>query len=245
MPLYSSATGVSSARWSASVADATAPARIRVTWAGMLSWRSSAGWLMLCVRIVAAGGVWRRRRAVRARRDGIISPSSPRRSRGPARAACAGCPRSATIGAAIPKAGPDDLDSGKWKVVYTTPGWTRSVSVARSTVSPARLWMPTQSPSATPRSSASCGWISSMSSLCHMTLGVRRVCAPTLYCDRILPVVSSSGKRRVLRSSVGTYLVIMKRPLPRTNWSMCMMGVPSGASSLHGHCRLPSRSSLS
>ena len=107
MPLYSSATGVSSARWSASVADAMAPARIRVTWAGMLSWRSSAGWLMLCVRIVAAGRVWRRcRRAVRARRDGIISPSSPRRSRGPARAAaCAGCPRSATIGAAIPKAG--------------------------------------------------------------------------------------------------------------------------------------------
>lgn len=37
MPLYSSATGVSSARWSASVVDATAPARIRVTWAGMLS----------------------------------------------------------------------------------------------------------------------------------------------------------------------------------------------------------------
>ena len=73
---------------------------------GMLSWRSSAGWLMLCVRIVAAGRVWRCRRAVRARRDGIISPSSPRRSRGPARAAaCAGCPRSATIGAAIPKAG--------------------------------------------------------------------------------------------------------------------------------------------
>ena len=105
MPLYSSATGVSSARWSASVADATAPARIRVTWAGMLSWRSSAGWLMLCVRIVAAGGVWRRRRrAVRARRDGIISPSSPRRSRGPL-AQRAGCPRSATIGAAIPKAG--------------------------------------------------------------------------------------------------------------------------------------------
>src|SRR5690606_8577214 len=33
-------------------------------------------------------------------------------------------------------------DSGKWKVVYTTPGCTRSVMVARSTVSPARLCTP-------------------------------------------------------------------------------------------------------
>ena len=206
---------------------------------------------MLCVRIVAAGRVWRRcRRAVRARRDGIISPSSPRRSRGRSRSSLCwmsakrdhwrchseGWDTRVTCTAVTLYSGQlvaqSELsvvttlapDSGKWKVVYTTPGWTRSVSVARSTVSPARLWMPTQSPSATPRSSASCGWISSTSSLCHMTLGVRRVCAPTLYCDRILPVVSSSGKRRVLRSSVGTYLVIMKRPLPRTNWSMCMMG---------------------
>src|SRR3546814_15042548 len=71
-----------------------------------------------------------------------------------------------------------------------------------------------------------------------------RVCAPTLYCDRIRPVVSKSGNLRVLRSSEGTYLVIMNFPLPRTNSSMCMMGVPSGAASLQGHCRLPMRSSL-
>src|SRR5690606_454640 len=136
-------------------------------------------------------------------------------------------------------------DSGKWNVVYTTPGCTRSVSVARSTVSPARLCTPTQSPSAMPRSSASCGWSSSTSSLCHTTLGVRRVCAPTLYCDSIRPVVSSSGYLRVLRSSEGTYLVMKNLPLPRTNSSICMMGVPSGAWALHGHCRLPMRSSLS
>ncbi|KAG0772323.1 hypothetical protein G6F21_014499 [Rhizopus arrhizus] len=105
--------------------------------------------------------------------------------------------------------------------------------------------MPTQSPSATPRSSASCGCGSKTSSPCHMTFGVRRVCAPTLYCDRMRPVVNSSGKRRVLRSSVGTYLVIMNLPLPRTKASMCMMGVPSGALSLQGHCRLPSLSSFS
>src|SRR3546814_2681837 len=40
------------------------------------------------------------------------------------------------------------------------------------------------SPARIPRSSASCGWISSRSSLCHKTLGVRRVWAPTLYWER-------------------------------------------------------------
>ena len=44
-----------------------------------------------------------------------------------------------------------------------------------------------------PRSSASCGWISRTSSACQATFSVRRVCAPTLYWDRIRPVVSSSG----------------------------------------------------
>ena len=44
-----------------------------------------------------------------------------------------------------------------------------------------------------PRSSASCGWISMRSSLCQVTFAVRRVCAPTLYCDRTRPVVISSG----------------------------------------------------
>jgi hypothetical protein len=46
------------------------------------------------------------------------------------------------------------------------------------------------------------------SSSCHMTLWVRRVCAPTLYCVRLRPVVSSSGKRPEVRSCVGTYSVM-------------------------------------
>ena len=48
------------------------------------------------------------------------------------------------------------------------------------------------------------------------TLAVRRVWAPTLYCDRMRPVVRISGKKRLVRSGVGTNSVIMKRPLPRT-----------------------------
>ncbi|MNP74392.1 hypothetical protein D3C76_1712630 [compost metagenome] len=84
-------------------------------------------------------------------------------------------------------------DSGKWNVVYTTPGATRSVIRARSTVCPARLPMPTQSPSLMPRLSASVGWISRRSSSCQATLSVRRVWAPTLYWLRMRPVVSSSG----------------------------------------------------
>jgi hypothetical protein len=58
------------------------------------------------------------------------------------------------------------------------------------------------------------------------------------------PVVRISGYMRVTFSSVGTYCVMMKRPLPRTKRSMCMVGVPSGAASLHGHWMLPSLSSL-
>src|SRR2546430_8562453 len=86
-----------------------------------------------------------------------------------------------------------------------------------------------------PRTSASCGWISSRSSVCHTTLLVRRVCAPTLYCVRIRPVVRISGNRLVERSLVGTYSVGQNLPLPRTNCCTCMVGVPSGAASLHGH----------
>ena len=82
---------------------------------------------------------------------------------------------------------------GWWNVVYTTPGATRSVILAFSVVSPERLASFTQSPSRTPRCSASCGWISSTSSSCQTTLAVRLVCAPTLYCERMRPVVSSSG----------------------------------------------------
>src|SRR5674476_745042 len=100
-------------------------------------------------------------------------------------------------------------DSGKWKVVYTTPGCMRSDTLARNTVSPERLWMPTQPPSTTPRSSASCGWISSRSCSCHCTFSVRRVCAPTLYCDSIRRVVSINGYLCVTFSSAATYLVMM------------------------------------
>ena len=136
-------------------------------------------------------------------------------------------------------------DSGKWKVVYTTPGCIAELTVARITVSPARLLIETWSPVRIPRSSASCGCSSSKSSWCHATLSVRRVCAPTLYCDKIRPVVSSKGKRRVLRSSLGTYCVTINLPLPRTNSSTCIVSVPCGISSLHGHCTLPNSSSRS
>ena len=95
-----------------------------------------------------------------------------------------------------------------------------------------------------PRSSASCGWISSRSSWCQAMLAVRRVWAPTLYWLRIRPVVRISGKRRVLRSSVGTNGVGTNLPRPRVNDSTCMIGVPCGASSSHGHWMLPTSSSL-
>ena len=98
----------------------------------------------------------------------------------------------------------------------------------------------TQSPSRTPRCSASWGWISSRSSSCQTILSVRRVCAPTLYWLRMRPVVSSSGKRGPVRSSVGIYSVMTNLPLPRTKPSMCMTGVPSGAS----RCRAIARSRI-
>jgi len=58
-------------------------------------------------------------------------------------------------------------------------------------------------------------------------------------------VVRISGKRLVERSLVGTYSVGQNLPLPRTNCSTCMVGVPSGAWSLHGHWMLPSRAIFS
>ena len=58
-------------------------------------------------------------------------------------------------------------------------------------------------------------------------------------------MVSSSGKRGPVFSSVGTYSVITNLPLPRTKPPMCMIGVPSGAFSLHGHWTEPSSSSFS
>ncbi|OIQ88744.1 hypothetical protein GALL_293490 [mine drainage metagenome] len=58
------------------------------------------------------------------------------------------------------------------------------------------------------------------------------------------PVVRINGNLRLVRSSVATNGVSTKCPFPRTNPSACMVGVPSGAESLHGHCRLPTLSSL-
>ena len=102
----------------------------------------------------------------------------------------------------------------------------------------------TQSPSRMPRSSASWGWISRRSSSCQTTLAVRRVWAPTLYWLRMRPVVSSSGKRGPIFSSVGMYSVMTNLPLPRTKPPMCITGVPSGAAALQGHWIEPSSSSL-
>ena len=82
-------------------------------------------------------------------------------------------------------------------------------------------------------------WVRLASRAGETTLSVRRVWAPTLYCDRMRPVVSSSGKRGPVFSSVATYSVRMNLPLPRTKPPMCMIGVPSGAFSLHGHCTEP------
>ena len=63
--------------------------------------------------------------------------------------------------------------------------------------------------------------------------------SPRLRADIVLrqdwPVVRRSGNRGPTRSSVAMYSVGIKRPLPRTKRSTCMIGVPSGAASLHGH----------
>ena len=74
-----------------------------------------------------------------------------------------------------------------------------------------------------------------MGEVYHAVFAVRRVCWPTLYWLRMRPVVRISGKRGPVRSSVGTNSVIMNLPVPRTNRSTCMIGVPSGAAALHGH----------
>ena len=59
------------------------------------------------------------------------------------------------------------------------------------------------------------------------------------------PVVSNNGNLRVDFSSVATYGVGMNFPSPRTNSLMCIVGVPSGAFSLTGHCNDPTRSKCS
>ena len=58
-------------------------------------------------------------------------------------------------------------------------------------------------------------------------------------------MVSKSGKRGPVFSSVGMYSVMTNLPLPRTKPPICITGVPSGAFSLHGHCTEPSLSSFS
>ncbi len=58
------------------------------------------------------------------------------------------------------------------------------------------------------------------------------------------PVVRINGNLRVTFSGVATNFVITNLPLPRTNVSMCIVGVPSGVFSLHGHWMLPSWSSF-
>ena len=112
-------------------------------------------------------------------------------------------------------------------------------------VSPTREESLTHEPSLIPRISASDSWISKISSLCQMLFAVRRVCAPTLYWLKIRPVVRSNGNLRVDFSSVATYGVGMNLPSPRTNSFMCIVGVPSGAFSLTGHCKDPTRSKCS
>ena len=57
-------------------------------------------------------------------------------------------------------------------------------------------------------------------------------------------MVSSSGKRGPVFSSVATYSVTMNLPLPRTKPLTCMIGEPSGALSLQGHCTEPRSSSI-
>ncbi|MNN59292.1 hypothetical protein D3C81_1743990 [compost metagenome] len=57
-------------------------------------------------------------------------------------------------------------------------------------------------------------------------------------------MVRINGNFLLTFSPLPKYLVLMKRPLPRTNSSMCMVGVPSGASALQGHWMLPPNSSI-
>ncbi len=58
-------------------------------------------------------------------------------------------------------------------------------------------------------------------------------------------MVRISGYFALTFSRVGTYSVSRKRPLPRTNSSTCMIGVPCGARLLQGHWMLPRRLILS
>ena len=57
-------------------------------------------------------------------------------------------------------------------------------------------------------------------------------------------MVRISGYFALTFSVVGTYSVSRNLPLPRTNSPTCIVGVPFGCSSLHGHWMLPSSSIL-
>ena len=75
-------------------------------------------------------------------------------------------------------------------------------------------------------------------------LGAAGLGADVVLAER--PVVRISGKRRVTFSSLATYCVGRKRPLPRTKPPTCMIAVPaSSVVSLQGHCTLPRRSIFS
>ena len=92
-----------------------------------------------------------------------------------------------------------------------------------------------RSPSRMPRFSASNGWISSTSSVVPRDV----VGAPRLRADIVLREDAAGGQeQREARAGalVGRHVLgDHERPLPRTKPSTCMIGVPSGAASLHGH----------
>jgi hypothetical protein len=88
-------------------------------------------------------------------------------------------------------------------------------------------------------------WISSLSSPCHWLLGVRRVCAPTLYCEN---APGGQQQRKALRDLLvrGHILGDDETALATHEFSLCMMAVPaSSVPSLQGHCTLPRRSIFS
>ena len=55
----------------------------------------------------------------------------------------------------------------------------------------------------------------------------------------------NNGNLLLTFSVVGTYSVTKNFPFPRTNLSICIVGVPFGLSSLQGHWMLPSSSNFS
>jgi hypothetical protein len=116
-------------------------------------------------------------------------------------------------------------DSGKWNVVYTTPGCIALRHRRAARFHPRGWSIPTQSPSTMPRSSASCGWISSGPRHASDCSGTAR-----LRADVVLTQDAAGGQDQreaaLDRSLVGTYSVTMKRPCRartgRCAWSACL-----------------------